>query len=247
MGKIEINKNWIYDLRENGTIVDVYKLVPRRNDIIDYKRQCMKTIPKERRWLYAVSNYEQLLDTSDDSVTLHDINFGTIGSEKYHRLGYDDPTGKSNVLSNYYNGSFDDRRVLTVFKHGDSTMHLLPTEDYTVSYINSLRKKAKIPVKFKISNILSIPPELAMLQTILQGNYKYVNSFHYGDDIEGEGLPEILSLFNLEKEDEIPLHFFKYSFTTDSPEEVRKRIEDSEPTYQKIKKIREGNPRISVY
>ena len=243
MGKIEINKNWLYSMNDKD-MIGVYELVPRRKDIIDYKRRYMERIPTDKKYLYAISDVGKLLDTSNDSVCLHDVNYGNIDGTNYHIIGYDDPTGKSNLIRNYYNGSFDDRRVLKVFKHGDSTMYLLLTEDYTVSYINSLRKKTKIPVKFKNSNILSIPSELAMLQTILQGNYKYVDSFHYGEDIDGEGLPEILSLFDLKRIDEFPLRTFEYSFTTDSPEEVIERIKDSESTYQKIKTIREGTPNI---
>lgn len=239
MGKIEINKKWLYSMKDKDK-VEVYELVPKRNAIIDYKRRYMNTIPKEQRWLYAVSDVGKLLDTIGDGVCLHDINYGIVGKEKYHIFDFYNPKEKGTLLKKYYNGSFDDRRVIKVYKHGDSIMHLLPTEDYTVSDINN-------QPQFKISNVLSIPPYLAMLQSILQGNYQCIDNYQDGDDIDGEGLPEILSLFNLEKKDEIPLHFFKYSFTTDSPEEVRKRIEDIEPTYQKIKKIREGNPRISVY
>lgn len=239
MGKIEINKNWLYSMK-GKKMVGVYELVPRTDDILKYKRQCMKTIPRGRRLLYAVSNYEQLLDTIGDSVTLHDINYGIVGKGNYHLFAFDNPKREGNVLKKYYNGDFDDGRVIKVFKHEGGTMHLLPTEDYEVSYKND-------QPQFKISNVLSIPSDLAILQSILQGNYQCINNFQYGDDIDGEGLPEILSLFDLEQEAEIPLSTFEYPFTTDSPEKVRERIKDWESTYQKIKDIREGNRRISVH
>lgn len=235
---VRINENWIYNMR--GSTIEVYKLVPRTDDILKYKRQCMKTIPSGRRLLYAVSDNKQLLDTIGDSVTLHDINYGIVDKGNYHLFEFDNPKRERNVLKKYYNGCFDGRRVIRVFKHEGGIMHLLPTEDYKVSYIND-------QPQLKISNVLSIPSYLAILQSILQGNYQCINNFQYGDDIDGEGLPEILSLFDLKQEAEIPLCAFKYPFTTDSQDDVISRIRKSNPTYQKIKDIREGNRRISVH
>ena len=191
MGNIEINKKWLYSMKGKDK-VEVYELVPREDDIIKYKKQCMKTIPSAQRWLYAVSDVGKLLDTIGDSVCLHDINYGIGRGENYHIFGFHNPKEKETLLKKYYYGSFDGRRVIRVYKHEGDTMHLLPTEDYTVSDINN-------QPQFKISNVLSIPPYLAMLQSILRGNYQCIDNFQDGDDIDGEGLPEILSLFELEK------------------------------------------------
>lgn len=177
----------MYLYNKNGDKLEVYHLMPKEKQIIEYKMEEMKKIPEEERVLKAVSNYRPKIQTCYSGVAFSsEIDYGNEDAffHKYHRLiGYDekDEAIVKKKLEEYYAQNYN-WKTLEVDPYLDSRKYYLLQGGNSYGW----EKRAFKPSRFKLDGIIQIPKSLYILHQLY---------FGYGDNLIEYDINKQMDLF----------------------------------------------------
>lgn len=201
---------YLYD--KNGDRIDVYSLVPNKERIYNYRKECMELVPSEERLFKAVGinylalDYGRPIDFNGYKVERvkylpeNKVNkkwsFFTRGYHSlstYEMVGYEYARQK-HIIEGYCLGNIVGNKIVAITSENVSSSleylrYLLISSYYYVGYNQ----------ESVLNNIISIPKELFLLEWCLFGG-----SF---DSLSDEEFRKVIKLFDLSEE---PVDMFDY-------------------------------------
>lgn len=193
----------------------------------------MKSILASKRVLDVFSDDAKILEEDKNIFKWSEINYDRT-PYKFHRITYTDWTeATQRLLTKYYNGLFDDKKMIMATGKYENK-YLLLTQLYR-SFQEAPSEYMEPIWLYSMDNIISVPPSLYLLHLLFQKDYSIL-------DEENEYTDELLDLFNLKKVEEIPLSTLERAhncgFIKENNEEILQSIEEGQKLYKKIRDIK---------
>ena len=171
----------MYIFKEEKGNIKTYLLYPNIKKVREFKKEEIEKIPHEYTILKALGNvnvldgepsylnWNNLLDSCGDS------RVGKV----FHMLRKYDFTTEENkrqekLLTDYYSGSFDDRRVIRVKPYGEDKKEIYGIPK-NVEYLLLTRKYEESVYSFLMNDIIVLTKPLYLYETFLRAinNYDY--------------------------------------------------------------------------
>ena len=216
------NKKYLYKMNEFTDNVEIYKLIPKLNDISSFREKTMESNN---------NLYNALLNTSVNKVDIsskymisndklkRNLSEDEVNNE-YHRLVKSN-SNKKDIIDNYINYGIDDNSSLYHVVGKKNYGIIVPNENYEFHTKNMAI----------IRDIIKVPDELYVLEKLIQGEYDKIKDYYL----------EVLSpLFNVMQIGAISYRDIKNVYdlglVNDDLNDVVSRIDITEKVLQKIKK-----------
>lgn len=209
----------------NGKFIDIYKLEPKLEDILEYKKSEMNKIPEGEKVWSAFTNGDVILENNGDIIDISELNkyINDVNGLDYHGLRTASNDDEIKYLDLYFHNI--NSHGFCVVKNDSSSDYIILLKKYYDVFDYSNRE-------YIMDGIISVPRSLYLLEAFINNRV---------DLIKSDELDIILKLFDIQCIGKIDLSILEnicqYRLFNDSYESIINTIEESKDVINKVKKL----------
>lgn len=210
----------------NDKFIDVYKLVPKLEDITKYKISEMEKIYNGEKVWRASTNGNVILEDNCDTICAKELNkcINDIYGTDYHDFRTVDNEEANKFLNLYFN-DVNSKRFYKIKNSGDNLRYIILLNQY-YSVINYPTRE------FVMNGIISVPRSLYLLEVFLNERF---------DLLKNDEIDNLLKLFDIMHygriNTEVLRNICDYEILSDTYDSIIGKTGNNENVLNKVKKL----------